>query len=706
MTRNRCLAAAVALLAAGTVYTVAPPKMAAAASSWTNSASSGPPAETGAAMAWDAATATDVLLTTDGQTWTWNGSTWAQLSPAHSPGVRSNAAMAYDAARALVVLFGGVSGTNTLQDTWTWNGTDWTHRVPSNSPPWRGGASMAWDGKAQKLLMFGGFDPPGVFYNDTWEWDGTNWNEQLANFDTAAATGVSGGAAAPAPRTQAQMSEDAANQTIVLFGGTSPQGLLSDTWIWYDSFQGGRWIPTTPTQTPPPRFSGAFGYAAASGAEGPVLFGGVGANSSLLQDTWGWDGRGWSRLSSTGAPSARRGAVGAAGPNGSVVVFGGSDAGGLDGDTWTWSGTIDAAPLAAPTIISCPGVTVALPTTTGTGTLRGAAAVSHPGLYIGAALTAKEIYTADAEQQITSGSQFNIITSSNQMYWSAMESQQGIFNFCDGDQFVAYAQAYHQALRLHNFIAGTDALNQSPNWVLSPDYPWTATSLSAVMKQWITTAIDHFRGKVSVYDVVNEAIRGDGTPQPNVFAKTIGYPKYVEEAFQYANAANPQGALLYDDEGDWLGPKLTALENLITDLHNTGNHIDAVGMEFVTAGPTVESQNVATAMATLAAAPYSVKTAVTQMMVPFYNTLTPNNDQLQQQAGVYNYVLSACLAPASNCFMFMMWSVADTYTLPASVLAAVVLTPSKVGTTQFGGALFDVAYQPRPAFGSVLALLQ
>jgi endo-1,4-beta-xylanase len=299
-----------------------------------------------------------------------------------------------------------------------------------------------------------------------------------------------------------------------------------------------------------------------------------------------------------------------------------------------------------------------------------------------------------------------MIASSNQMYWSAMETEQSVFDFCHGDQFVAYAQAYHQALRLHNLIAGTDALNQTPNWVLTPEYPWTATSLSAVMKQWITTTIDHFRGKVSVYDVVNEAIDRSGAAQQNVFTKTIGYPKYVEEAFQYADAANPQGTLLYDDAGDWYGPKLTAMENLITDLHNTGSRIDAVGMEFFDAGPTVESQNVPTVMATLAAAPYSVKTAVTQMFVPFYNTLTPTDAQLQEQAGVYNYVLSACLAPASNCFMFMPWSIADTYTLPTSVLAAVVLTPSKVGTTEFGGALFDVAYQPRPSFYSVLALLQ
>ena len=46
--------------------------------------------------------------------------------PATSPSARGGSAMAYDAARGRVVLFGGadVDGTP-LGDTWTWDGTTW-----------------------------------------------------------------------------------------------------------------------------------------------------------------------------------------------------------------------------------------------------------------------------------------------------------------------------------------------------------------------------------------------------------------------------------------------------------------------------------------------------------------------------------------------------------------------------------------------------
>ncbi len=707
------LAAGVALAAVGGVGGVAPARVAAATSSWTSGAG-GPAAETGAAMAWDSVRGVDVLLTTSGQTWTWNGSAWTQLSPAHSPGARSNAAMAFDASHGQMVLFGGKSGTTVLQDTWIWDGSDWSSRNPSNKPPARGGASMAYDGASKRVLLFGGFDGLAVFYGDTWEWNATNvnWDEQLVNVNGA-------GAAAPSPRALAQMSDNGANGSIVLFGGANPQGTLGDTWVWADTdvnfgkthiTSEGHWIPVTPTQSPPARSAGTLAFAAGSGDVrfgGPVLFGGSGANAGLLQDTWTFDGSGWVQATPSGQPAARHGAAAAAGPGGSVVMFGGVDSSGsMLGDTWTWSGSIDAAPLPAPTITSCPTAVVPLPTTSGTGTLRGAAAVSHPGMYIGASVTGKEAYAVDAEQQITAGSQFNLIASSNQMWWSAVENEPYTFDFCSGDTFVAYAQAYHQSLRYHNLLSGNPTNGQTPNWVISPVLPWTGTSLSAVLKQWITTVIDHYRGKVAIFDVGNEATDGNGNPQDNVFAKTIGYPRYVEQAFQYARGDNPQATLLYDDFNDWWGAKHTAVQNLITDLKNTGNAPDAVGMEFFGTGPWIlpgsgspQSVDLPSVMSGFAS--LGVKTAVTQMTVPWFTTTgtdpLPNDPFWTAQANTYQYVLNSCLAPASNCFMFMTWGVSDTYYAPTAAAAS---------TNGAGGDLFDEAYQPRPAFNTVLGLLQ
>lgn len=55
--------------------------------------------------------------------------TWTQQHPATSPPGRFGASMAYDRATGDMVLFGGLGDAGgllgSLGDTWTWNGTTW-----------------------------------------------------------------------------------------------------------------------------------------------------------------------------------------------------------------------------------------------------------------------------------------------------------------------------------------------------------------------------------------------------------------------------------------------------------------------------------------------------------------------------------------------------------------------------------------------------
>jgi hypothetical protein len=75
-------------------------------------------------------------------------------------------------------------------------------------------------------------------------------------------------------------------------------------------------------------------YDAATGTV--VLFGGFGS-SSLLGDTWTWNGTTWTQQHPATSPSARDVAAVADAATGTVVLFGGgSPDGGVFGDTWTW----------------------------------------------------------------------------------------------------------------------------------------------------------------------------------------------------------------------------------------------------------------------------------------------------------------------------------------------------------------------------------
>lgn len=104
-------------------------------------------------------------------TWSWDGNSWTQLNPAHSPSARDSASLA--AVGGHLVLFGGFSRTiGQLSDTWTWDGNDWT-QLNVTGPTARSCASMASLGG--KAVLFGGTDHPGSVLGDTWIWDGTSW---------------------------------------------------------------------------------------------------------------------------------------------------------------------------------------------------------------------------------------------------------------------------------------------------------------------------------------------------------------------------------------------------------------------------------------------------------------------------------------------------------------------------------------------------
>jgi hypothetical protein len=60
-----------------------------------------------------------------GDTWAWDGSDWAQLSPIKAPSPRYEAAMAYDAKTEQLVLFGGTGTDGISRSTWTWGVPKW-----------------------------------------------------------------------------------------------------------------------------------------------------------------------------------------------------------------------------------------------------------------------------------------------------------------------------------------------------------------------------------------------------------------------------------------------------------------------------------------------------------------------------------------------------------------------------------------------------
>ena len=200
-----------------------------------------------------------------------NHTGWLDLS-AHltrAPDIRDMAAMAYDPPLHAVVLFGGYSPlVFPFGDTWLFSNGTWTDVSASllNSPPARWGDRLVWDAADGSLVLFGGRNLT-QFFNDTWTFTGATWN--------LVPTGPS-----PSPRAFYEFTYDAADGYVLLYGGgigNIPAGsdsawtVFSDTW----SYHNGTWtnLSSRVTGAPGPRelaglaFDHQDGYA--------LLYGGV-----------------------------------------------------------------------------------------------------------------------------------------------------------------------------------------------------------------------------------------------------------------------------------------------------------------------------------------------------------------------------------------------------------------------------------------------
>lgn len=137
-------------------------------------------------------------------------------------------------------------------------------------------------------------------------------------------------------REHATIAFDSVKSQLIVFGGDNSVGVLNDTWM----FDGTKWSRLTTQQTSRSRTSAALVYNPDTATF--ILFGGDTHTvpNGLLNDTWSFDGKGWTQLQPQHQPPARYDAAMAYDPvNHEIVLYGGESDNGFLNDTWTFDGT-------------------------------------------------------------------------------------------------------------------------------------------------------------------------------------------------------------------------------------------------------------------------------------------------------------------------------------------------------------------------------
>jgi endo-1,4-beta-xylanase len=307
-------------------------------------------------------------------------------------------------------------------------------------------------------------------------------------------------------------------------------------------------------------------------------------------------------------------------------------------------------------------------------TLRQAAEAR--GFIIGGAINAN-VFDPDAPD-LGEGvaREYNLIVTENTMKWGPINNSPGEFNFNLADLFLKYADKNKQILKGHTLVWH----EQLPKYVNNIE---TKEALIKEMKDHITGVVSHFKGKIPVWDVVNESISDtSGNPNPyrdnSPFIKLIG-PEFIEIAFRTAHAADPDAKLYYNDYNvEGINGKSDAMYEMAKGLLAKGVPIHGVGFQtHVDMNFSVEYSRMKENLERFRKLGLDVQLTEVDVQV---KGDAPIAERYAKQAQTYADLLRVCLEV--KCNAFVMWGYTDLYSW-------------RSGSKPL---IFDVDYKPKPAY--------
>ncbi|MES2447318.1 MAG: endo-1,4-beta-xylanase [Bacteroidota bacterium] len=251
--------------------------------------------------------------------------------------------------------------------------------------------------------------------------------------------------------------------------------------------------------------------------------------------------------------------------------------------------------------------------------------------------------------------EFNSVTAENVMKMNALRPSATTYNFTDADYLVDFAKANGKRVHGHTL----NWYKSLPDWV--NNFNGTTAEWENLLKTHIETVVGRYKGKVTSWDVVNEALEDDGTYRNSIWVQKLGVG-YIERAFQYARNADPDALLFYNDYGhEYSATKRAAIVKLVTDLKAKGVPINGIGLQMHTRYNQTDA-NLAAAINTAVAT--GLRVHISELDI----ALNPDNNQSltyttalgELQAAKYKFIVKTFNAiPREQQFGITTWNVTD-----------------------------------------------
>ncbi|PWV56887.1 endo-1,4-beta-xylanase [Chitinophaga sp. S165] len=194
---------------------------------------------------------------------------------------------------------------------------------------------------------------------------------------------------------------------------------------------------------------------------------------------------------------------------------------------------------------------------------------------IGVAVSPRALQGNEGQFIVT---QFNSLTPENDMKMGVIHPKEDEYDFRKADAIVDFAVRNRMKMRGHTLCWH----NQVAGWMFTDKKGDTVSKeiLLQRLKEHITTVVTRYKGKIYAWDVVNEAIsdKKDEFYRNSAWLRICG-PGFIEKAFQWAHAADPEAVLFYNDYNEINPVKRGKIIRMIKELRGKGVPVQAVGLQ-------------------------------------------------------------------------------------------------------------------------------
>lgn len=294
------------------------------------------------------------------------------------------------------------------------------------------------------------------------------------------------------------------------------------------------------------------------------------------------------------------------------------------------------------------------------------------GILIGTA-TRADFWNLESIYAETIKREFNVLTPETQMKWESIHPQRDTYEWQYADRHVAFAETFNMKIHGHTLVWH----HQNPEWINSIS---DRTAMIEILRDHIKTIVGRYKGRIAVWDVINEALDGEEIRR-NIWFKTIG-PDYLDMAFRFAHEADPDATLIYNDYGiAVVNGKSDRLYRLIKDMLDRGIPVHGVGFQMHITANGINYRSFADNMKRFAS--LDLQLFVTELDVRLKGGSDKN---YEKQAKVYENILKTCLEQP-NFKALQLWGFTDRHSWIPSYFSG------------YGWALpFDENYVPKPAY--------